>query len=329
MRTSSITPRLLGVAALLGLIGCQTPADAARWVDVTIHHRDTGERLPTYRHDGKLYVAGRPGERYGIEVRNKDGGRVLTVISVDGVNVLTGQTAATQQSGYVLDGGQKYAITGWRKSMDEVAQFLFTALPDSYAARTGRPNHVGVIGVAVFREKVEPLPPPVVSPVEPYPESRYETNHRDIDATQQRRERADETRLAAAAPAPATPGSASGGASAKASTKASDNASDLASLDAASPAESDRATTRQSSDRRLAKSLAEEKSPPRLGTGHGEREHAPTRSTEFARISDRPDEIVTIHYDSRTNLIARGIIRAPRITEPQPFPGGFVPDPRG
>ena len=82
MRTSSITPRLLGVAALLGLIGCQTPADAARWVDVTIHHRDTGERLPTYRHDGKLYVAGRPGERYGIEVRNKDGGRVLTVISL-------------------------------------------------------------------------------------------------------------------------------------------------------------------------------------------------------------------------------------------------------
>jgi hypothetical protein len=43
-------------------------------------------------------------------------------------------------------------VDGWRKSMDEVAAFYFTALPDSYAARTGRPDDVGVIGVALFRE---------------------------------------------------------------------------------------------------------------------------------------------------------------------------------
>ena len=50
-------------------------------------------------------------------------------------------------------------IDGWRKSMDEVAAFYFTALPDSYAARTGRPDNVGVIGVALFREE------PVFAPV--------------------------------------------------------------------------------------------------------------------------------------------------------------------
>jgi hypothetical protein len=38
--------------------------------------------------------------------------------------------------------------------MDEVAAFYFTSLPDSYAARTGRPDNVGVIGVAVFRERL-------------------------------------------------------------------------------------------------------------------------------------------------------------------------------
>jgi hypothetical protein len=46
-----------------------------------------------------------------------------------------------------------------------VAAFAFTAAPNSYAERTGRPANVGVIGVALFREKVPltvtPAPPPV------------------------------------------------------------------------------------------------------------------------------------------------------------------------
>jgi len=40
---------------------------------------------------------------------------------------------------------------------------VFTDLPDSYAARTGRPDNVGVIGIAVFRE-ARPIawePPPI------------------------------------------------------------------------------------------------------------------------------------------------------------------------
>ncbi|MGH8135819.1 MAG: hypothetical protein ACRER4_05675, partial [Steroidobacteraceae bacterium] len=83
---------------------------------------------------------------------------VLTVTSVDGVNVVSGQTAAANQTGYVLDPYGTVQIDGWRKSMDEVAAFYFTSLPDSYAARTGRPDNVGVIGVAVFRERVvEPM----------------------------------------------------------------------------------------------------------------------------------------------------------------------------
>ena len=65
----------------------------------------------------------------------------------------------------------------------------------------------------------------------------------------------------------------------------------------------------------------------RLGTGHGERIHAPTYSTEFQRASSTPSEAITIYYDRRQNLIAVGII--PRYAKlPQPFPnGGFVPDP--
>jgi hypothetical protein len=96
--------------------------------------------LPVHRHRGELYVAGEPGHEYEIRLRSREHGRVLAVTSVDGVNVVSGETAATSQGGYVLD--------GWRKNLDEVAAFYFTRLRNSYAARTGRPDHVGVIGIA-------------------------------------------------------------------------------------------------------------------------------------------------------------------------------------
>jgi hypothetical protein len=83
---------------------------------------------------------------------------VLAVTSVDGVNVITGGTASPRQSGYVLDPWGLVEVDGWRKSLDEVAAFYFTRLPDSYAARTGRPDNVGVIGVALFRERERAMP---------------------------------------------------------------------------------------------------------------------------------------------------------------------------
>ena len=68
----------------------------------------------------------------------------------------------------------------------------------------------------------------------------------------------------------------------------------------------------------------------KLGTGHGERIAARVGHTEFRRLSTQPNEVITIYYDSRANLIARGIIPgAPRYGHPNPFPGGFVPDPKG
>lgn len=128
-------------------------------VDVTVIERDTGNALQVYRHRGSQYVAGRPGARYAIRISNRSGGRVLAVMAVDGVNIISGQTASWSQSGYVLEPWQTHEITGWRKSQQEVAAFEFTALPDSYAARTGRPDDVGVIGVAVFAQRpIVPAP---------------------------------------------------------------------------------------------------------------------------------------------------------------------------
>ncbi|UCE31785.1 MAG: hypothetical protein JSW68_02225, partial [Burkholderiales bacterium] len=146
---------------LLVLLATALPAQAGRLIDMQIVNRSTGEVLSTYRHHGRVYVAGTPGDRYAVRLVNRSGGRVLVVLSVDGVNAVTGETASPEQSGYVLGPYGSAEIAGWRKSLREVAQFYFTALPDSYAARTDRPDHVGVIGAAVFREQVrraEPVP---------------------------------------------------------------------------------------------------------------------------------------------------------------------------
>ena len=142
----------------VSLMGAAMSAHALGGVaDVEIINRDTGEVLKVYRHQGEYWVAGQPGARYAISVHNRLGNRVLAVMAVDGVNVISGKTAAWDQGGYVFNGGEEYSVYGWRKSNQEVADFNFTALPDSYAARTGRPENVGVIGSALFCEK-RPIP---------------------------------------------------------------------------------------------------------------------------------------------------------------------------
>src|SRR5882672_7495925 len=147
--------------AVFAMVASTAAAHAGALVDLAVVNRATGERIPVHAHRGRLYVAGTPGAKYSLLLNNKTGERVLTVVSVDGVNVVTGDTAAPAQSGYVLDPWGGVDIGGWRKSMGEVAAFVFTALPESYAARTGRPGNVGVIGVAVFRE-YQPRRPPAV-----------------------------------------------------------------------------------------------------------------------------------------------------------------------
>ncbi|HEY5410169.1 MAG TPA: hypothetical protein VIJ94_05515, partial [Caulobacteraceae bacterium] len=151
---------VLATALALAASACATVALAdPDPVDLAVVDRDNGQALRIWPHHGRLFVAGEPGARYGLRVTNHTDGRVLVVMSVDGVNILTGETAAYGQRGYVFEPHQSYEVDGWRKSSTEVAAFSFAPLPQSYAARTGRPGDVGVIGIAVFKERnpVEPL----------------------------------------------------------------------------------------------------------------------------------------------------------------------------
>jgi hypothetical protein len=144
-------------------------------MQIAIVDRTTGAELPIYRHRGEYRVAGRPGARYAIRARNAMGERIMAVMSVDGVNVVTGETAGIGQTGYVFGAREFSDITGWRKSDSQIAAFEFAAAGNSYASRTGRPDDVGVIGVAMFRENIPAPPPPSVAP---YP-SRDEYSNGD------------------------------------------------------------------------------------------------------------------------------------------------------
>lgn len=261
---------------LAGLPGC---AAARPLVDLQVLDLERYETLPRYPHRGRDYVEGQPGHRYAVVLQNLTGERVLAVVSVDGVNAISGQTAGSQQSGYVLEPWQRLEVRGWRKNLSEIAEFHFTSLDDSYAARTGRPDNVGVIGVAAFRERQPVLPPHYSQRRDRYPPP-----------------------YPAAPPAPLAEAQAPRGASA----------------DAAAPAMKSEAPDAGLAARQ------------ELGTGHGERRWDSATVTRFERESVRPNQVLSVFYDSTEALVARGVIpyRGHRGRDaPEAFPIGFAPDP--
>lgn len=244
-------------AGLAAALATQVLA-VGRMADVTVVDRNEGRTLQVHWHEGRAWVVGTPGNEYQIVVHNRRAEELLAVMSVDGINVVSGETAHPLQSGYVLSPRRGLEVKGWRKSLERTAAFYFTALPDSYAARTGRPENLGVIGVALYQRK-RAAPPASVAPI------------------------------AQSSPMPAD----------------------------AAAARSESKTQAPAAERDA-----------RLGTGHGRSETSHARQVEFERASSTPAEIITIHYDSHRNLVARGVIREPRPfpQESVPFPG-FVPDP--
>jgi hypothetical protein len=145
--------------ALLLVCACMRAHAIGRLADVSIIDRSNGSELPIHWYKGEYWVAGSPGARYGISIRNHVGERILAVMAVDGVNVISGEDAGWNQVGYVFAPYDSYETDGWRKSDAQIAAFHFAAASGSYAALTGRQANVGIIGVALFRENAPRLIP--------------------------------------------------------------------------------------------------------------------------------------------------------------------------
>ena len=127
---------LAGALMLAQLPACASRSQAdGQPVSMSIVDRETGQVMTTYCKDGRTYVAGRPAARYAIRLANQTGGRVMVVLSVDGVNVITGETASVGQSGYVLDPWQSYDIREAHPTSDTCASLAFSGDPPASAHR--------------------------------------------------------------------------------------------------------------------------------------------------------------------------------------------------
>jgi hypothetical protein len=122
---------------------------------------------------GRHYVEARRGGRYALRLANRTGERVAVLMTVDGINVISGdkQNPSDQGRMYVLDPWESALIQGWRTSLDDVRRFTFVDEQRSYAARSGKSNsRMGWIEMSVFRERHRYVRRPDVSRAEPYTE---------------------------------------------------------------------------------------------------------------------------------------------------------------
>ena len=267
-----------------------------------------GAVLPTFQQQGSTYVLGEPGERYNIRVNNPTSERIEVVVTVDGRDAISGEPGDyVAQRGYLIEPWGSLLVEGFRRSLDEVAAFRFTGRAGSYSALRGTPQHVGVIGVAVFPERVRPPVPVRKTP----PRRRYlpESEYR--------------------APAPSAPPRA--------------DARDAPPSAQGSRAEAfdsykDDAPRKRKSAGAPGSAPAAAAGPSNIGTEYGERESSSVVEVAFERRSPtHPAQVLRLRYDDYDGLEARGIDLSSLgyayryEAEPEPFPysqSRFAPPPR-
>jgi hypothetical protein len=154
--------------ALSGTALAYQPARTAEAVSVEVvsDRRGTLPRIPFQElwNSGtvvvKQHLEAQRQEVYSIVVRNDTPERVGVVIAVDGRNIIDGKRSnlGGTEAMYVVNGLDSARYDGWRTSSEEVRRFYFTDTRDSYSIRTfSDASALGVIAVAVFREKERPL----------------------------------------------------------------------------------------------------------------------------------------------------------------------------
>lgn len=280
---------------------CAHPAGPNASYTVSVQD-ERGYELPTFHHGGRTFVLGTYGDRYTIRVENRTARRVEAVVSVDGRDVISGQVGDyTHQRGYLIDPYDQLLIEGFRQSYQDVAAFRFTHPGNSYSARMGTPENVGVIGVAIF------------------PERSYEI------ATPRRPQ-------AAAPRAPARDGRASQGLGTEYGERS--RSASAPSPTAAEPAPAGALAEREAD---LKRSEGPRASTENLGTAYGESLSSSVQEVEFRRANaTRPAALIALRYDDRAGLLARGVALEPPRPRPYPRPScgpeafpnsGFAPPP--
>jgi len=278
---------------------------------------ENGDSLPTFVKEGRTFILGEPGLRYNVRIVNPTSERVEAVLSVDGRDAMSGEPGNyVRERGYVIPAHDSVLVEGFRTSLQQVAAFRFTSPEESYSARMGTAQNVGVIGVAFFPERVRPPQPVVRRPrprPAPLPYDSYGYNRT--------RDGSSEAPAGGATPRRGSSSSASSAPSAQ-KFESERRADDAALGSGAAKGSGDADLDRRGSVNNL-------------GTQFGEARESVVTSVAFERASPtHPALIVTLRYDDAEGLSARGIDLSPLRDdgrwqrEPQAFPvSRFAPPP--
>jgi len=284
-----------------------------------------GQPVRRFASGGETWLLGELGERYTLRVLNRSGRRVEAVVSVDGRDVVDGQPGDAQKRGYLVPAYGSVDIDGWRISQAQAAAFRFSSVNNSYAARAGSGREVGVIGVAVFEERVPPPPPVARRPVELAPRAAGESCCSTGAAPQGLNAMGEGGAMPSAAEPQSVPAQPPPSA-----PRGLRSVGNLAENDSSAS----RAAAGPSSERAKKSAPANRLG---LGTEYGEAVDSRIVEVSFERASSRPSTVLGCRYNDRAGLIAMGIDvdglseQAARRTA-EPFPGGdrgFAPPPPG
>ena len=114
-----------------------------------------GKPVKQHYHQNNTYVEGRSGTEYSIEIKNDSFVKKLAVITVDGINVLSGNVQGNEKGlGYIVNGHGTLNVKGTRADQDTVGAFKFCPKDSSYCNEQGLKGNNGVIGVRMYDEVV-------------------------------------------------------------------------------------------------------------------------------------------------------------------------------
>lgn len=135
--------------------------------NVSMHVLVNGRACKEYSQNGGTYIEARHGTNYTVKIKNDNPYRVMTVVSVDGLDVVSGKNAAETDTGYIIEAYDSLDIKGYRINDNDCASFVFTSRGKSYVQNIkGDARNCGVIGLRAFREKAmfTNIPMPCIAP---------------------------------------------------------------------------------------------------------------------------------------------------------------------
>ncbi len=119
-------------------------------VEVLIGGRPASE----YSARGRRYVEALQNAEYDLRIHNPTGSRVAVALSVDGMNTIDARhTSAWDAHKWVIEPYSTIEVRGWQMSSESARRFYFTTERDSYGAKIGQTENLGLISAVFFRER--------------------------------------------------------------------------------------------------------------------------------------------------------------------------------